>query len=566
MAEPGQDGTATAEGVEAVAGGEAVTQAGAGRVLAAILATLGHGQVVSHESLRLAVELARVAFGTVVARTGAGRPTLRRSSMGRQPAVSSLGAVVSGGHRRAAASDRRRRRRHGEPEDSGDRPIRWRPVEQRSCAYQLFSDEPDGCQAGFDTGGRSVLRGTQQLLDDLRHNGAFPEMVDRSGFEVGRNLAVSPGAVIERDEVAEVLQYSPTAETVFERPVLVVPPPIGRYYFVDLAPTRSFVEYATSSGAQVFMLSWRNPTREQAGWDLDTDAGRVSTAIDTVREVAGSADVNLMAFCAGGIISTGLLSHMAADRDSRVNSMSYAVTLLDYGERAPIAAYGNRGLLAFARRRSLQSGTITSRQMGSAFTLMRPDDLLFNYVVNNYLLGQRPPAFDILAWNADGTNLPGALHGQFLDIFRDNPLVRPDSMSVLGTPVDVSSIRVPVFVTGAISDHLTPWRGCYRTTQMVGGDNTFVLRYSGHIASLVNPPGNPKAHYWVGRPPGPDPDKWLESAEQRQGSWWEPWSDWVAPLSGNRRPAPGQLGSHAHPPLDAAPGSYARPHSLNESH
>jgi len=210
----------------------------------------------------------------------------------------------------------------------------------------------------------------------------------------------------------------------------------------------------------------------------------------------------------------------------------------------------------FAGRRSRRKGIITSRQMGSAFTWMRPDDLVFNYWVNNYLMGDKPPPFDILAWNADGTNLPGALHGQFLDIFAGNLLARPGALSVLGTPLHLQDITVPAFVTGAVTDHLTPWKGCYQTTRLLGGPTAFVLSYSGHIASLVNPPGNPKAHYWTGSPPGADPEQWLAGAEKHQGSWWEAWADWVTARAGQRQPQPGMLGSERHPVLCPAPGLY----------
>jgi polyhydroxyalkanoate synthase len=306
------------------------------------------------------------------------------------------------------------------------------------------------------------------------------------------------------------------------------------------------------------MLSWRNPTAQQGRWDLDTYAQMVSAAIDTVCEVTGSPDVNLIGFCAGGIIATALLNHLAATGDHRVHSMSYAVTLLDFGLRAPITAFSGRGLIAFAGYRSRRKGIITSRQMGSAFTWLRPDDLVFNYWVNNYLMGDKPPAFDILAWNADGTNLPGALHGQFLDIFRDNLLTRPGRLSVLGTPLRLQNITVPTFVTGAVADHLTPWKGCYRTTQLLGGPSTFVLSYSGHIASLVNPPGNPKAHYWTGETPGADPERWLARGERHQGSWWEPWSEWITARAGGRRPRPETPGSERCPVLSPAPGLYVR--------
>lgn len=377
---------------------------------------------------------------------------------------------------------------------------------------------PTALKRAFDTGGLSLLRGARNLVSDVRRNGGMPSMVDPGAFEVGRNLALTPGAVVARDEVGELLQYSPTTETVFERPILVVPPPIGRFYFLDLAPGRSFVEHAVSRGLQTFMLSWRNPTAEQRDWNLDTYAARVVAAIDEVRAISGSDDVNLVGFCAGGIIASTVLNHLAATGDDRVHSMSYAVTLLDFGLPGLLNAFSAPRALQLVRGRTRRSGIIDSRQLGSAFAWMRPDDLVFNYWVNNYLLGERPAPFDILAWNADGTNLPAALHHDFLDIFEHNVLVTPGVVTVLGSPVRLDSITVPTFVTGAIADHLTPWHGCYRTTQLLSGECTFVLSYSGHIASLVNPPGNPKAHYWTGGAPGPDPDEWLTGAERHQGS------------------------------------------------
>ncbi|MDT7644249.1 MAG: poly[(R)-3-hydroxyalkanoate] polymerase subunit PhaC, partial [Pseudonocardiales bacterium] len=325
---------------------------------------------------------------------------------------------------------------------------------------------------------------------------------------------------------------------------------------LDLRPGRSFVEFAVANQLNTFLLSWRNPGPAQGSWDLEDYASTVLTAIDHVRAITGSPEVNLIGFCAGGIISSTVLSHLAATGDPRVHSASFAVTLLDFGQRAPLTAYNDRTLLDLVGRRSKRAGVITSRQLGAAFTWMRPDDLVFSYVVNNYVLGERPPTFDILAWNADGTNLPAALHNTFLDIFQNNNLVEPGGLSALGTPVDLSRITVPTFVTGAVSDHLTPWKSCYRTTQLVGGDTTFVLSYSGHIASLINPPGNPKAHYWHGGPSGADPDAWLEQATRTQGSWWEPWARWAKERSGSLIPAPDAPGDAEHPALDPAPGRY----------
>jgi polyhydroxyalkanoate synthase len=268
--------------------------------------------------------------------------------------------------------------------------------------------------------------------------------------------------------------------------------------------------------------------------------------------------VNVIGFCAGGIINSGVLNHLAATADTRIHSASFAVTMLDFAQRAPIQAFSNAKLISFARARSRRAGVIAARDMGAAFTLMRPNDLIWNYWVNNYLMGQDPPVFDILSWNADGTNLPAALHLQFLDIFETNTLCQPGAIKVLDTPVDLTSIKVPTFATGAITDHLTPWKGCYRTTQRLSGPMTFVLSNSGHIQSLVNPPGNPKASYYTGQPPGQDADEWLATATRHTGSWWQEWADWITPHSGAQRPAPQSAGSPTYEATTAAPGDYVR--------
>jgi polyhydroxyalkanoate synthase len=442
----------------------------------------------------------------------------------------------------------------------------WRDVERARFAVNALTSglaptntllgNPAALKRAIDTGGRSVLRGLGNLVDDVRHNGGMPTQTDRSAYAVGRNLGMSKGSVVYRDDVIELIQYKPATAQVRERPLLIVPPPIGRFYFLDLRPGRSFVEHAVSQGLQVFMISWRNPTRKQSGWNLDTYAERVRRAVGVAREITGSPDVNTLGFCAGGIIQTTLLNHFAAIGDSSVHSAAYAVTLLDFDGRAPLGAFSGRRLLDVARLSSRSRGVITAASMGSVFSWMRPDDLIFNYVVKQWLMGEAPPAFDILAWNADGTNLPAALHDQFLQVFRDNALIRPGAMTVLGTPIDLADITVPTFVTGALTDHLTPWAGCYRTTQLLSGPSTFVLSSSGHIQSLVNPPGNPKASYFTGGEAGPDPEDWRASAERHTGSWWESWAPWTVDRSGDLVDAPASLGSAVHPPMEDAPGSY----------
>ena len=546
------------EALESAAGADAVGIPSAGALVKAVVAPLGQPVAVAREVNRLGRELLSIARGSSELAPSPKDKRFQDPSWTENPVYRRVGqGYLSLGRSLARLVD--------DYEASG---ADWHDVERSRFAVQALTSllaptntllgNPAAIKRAFETGGRSVARGLGHLLEDLRHNGGMPAQTDRTAFTVGTDLAVTRGAVVYRDEVAEVIEYAPSTPTVRSRPLLVIPPPIGRFYFLDLRPGRSFVEYAVSQGLHVFLISWRNPTPEQADWGLDTYAQRVLDALQVAKDVSGSPDVNALGFCAGGVLMTTVLNHLAATGDESVHSASYAVTLLDFDDPAPIGAFSSPRLLELARRSSRRKGVITAQSMGAVFSWMRPDDLIFNYWVNQWLMGEDPPVFDILAWNADGTNLPATLHEQLLGIFRDNTLVKPGALEVLGTPVDVSTITVPSFVTGAVNDHLTPWTGCYRTTAALSGPSTFVLSNAGHIASLVNPPGNPKATYWEGPEPGNDPQAWLAAAEQRTGSWWEAWSAWVLTRSGGDQPARTALGDAAHPPLEDAPGSYVR--------
>jgi polyhydroxyalkanoate synthase len=437
----------------------------------------------------------------------------------------------------------------------------WRDIERARFAMGVVSSgiaptnflpgNPAAMKVAFDTMGRSVVRGA-------RNNGGFPTQTDRSAFTVGTDLAITPGSVVFRNEVLELIQYAPSTDEVHGRPLLVIPPPIGRYYFLDLRPGRSFVEYAVSRGQQVFMISWRNPTAEHRDWNIDTYAAAARDALEVVKEITGSDDVNSLGFCAGGILQTLLLNHLAATDDTSINSASYAVTLLDFHERAPLGAFSAARLLEAAGGKSERDGVLSAAALATIFNLMRPDDLVFNYVVSNWLMGQDPPVFDILAWSVDGTNLPAALHRELLGIFQDNLMCRDGEMTVLGSPVRLKQITLPTFVTGAVTDHLTPWTGCYRTVRLLSGPTTFVLSNAGHIASLVNPPGNPKASYYEGGNVDGDAQEWLATATKHTGSWWEAWADWINEKSGPLVAAPTRAGSDAYPALGEAPGPYVR--------
>jgi len=390
----------------------------------------------------------------------------------------------------------------------------------------------------------------------VRYNRGMPSQVDTSSFEVGRNLAASPGAVVFRNALLEILQFTVTSKTPHAIPVLIVTPQINKYYFLDLAPGKSFVEYVASQGIQPFIVSWKNPTPAEGDWNADRYVEALVEAIAAVRSIAGVPRINLFGFCAGGITMSLLLAHLRHSRRDWVNAVSFAVTLLDFSKPAMIGMLHSKPLLTTARSRSRKRGVIAGRDLAALFTWFRPNDLVWNYWVNNYLLGNSPPSFDILAWNADTTNLPAALHCEFLDIFERNPLVRAGEFKVLGAPVDLSTFRYDTFVTAGITDHLTPWTGCYQTTQLVGGTVEFVLSNAGHIASLVNPPGNPKASYFTGPQPGPDPETWRAAATHHQGSWWEYWIRWASARSGPKRQGQRKLGNRKYPALADAPGTY----------
>ena len=453
---------------------------------------------------------------------------------------------------------------HGSISESPDA---WRDFEEIHHALEIltsaaaptntFLGNPAAIKEAFDTGGASILRGAKHMLSDLWNNRGMPSQVDRSEFEVGKDVALTPGAVVFRNEVLEVIQYTPTTHTVHARPTLMIPPQINKYYFMDLAPGRSFVEHALSQGLQILMVSWRNPTRAQRDWNLDTYVGALLEAIDASCEVTGSDKLNLVSFCAGGITATALLSHMAKIGDDRVASIGYGVTMLDWYERAPLGRLQRPGAIAISRALTQLLGVFPGEQLDGVFSWARPDDLVWRYWVNNYLMGRTPPGFDILAWNNDSTNLSAGLHEQFIEVFFENAMC-DGQLEVMGEPVDLKAIEVDNFVTGAITDHLTPWKGCYRTTQLLGGESTFVLSNAGHIASLVNPPGNPKASYRLGPVPGPDPEQWLAESTQTAGTWWTVWVDWVRERSGEEKEVSGELGSDLHPALEPAPGRYVR--------
>ncbi len=421
----------------------------------------------------------------------------------------------------------------------------------------FFVTNPAAVKRCYDTGGGSVRRGLANWVGDLVHNHGMPSMVDRRPFKVGENIAFSPGSVIFRNEVFELIQYAPQTGTVYDRPILMVPPQVNKYYALDLSPGRSLYEYLLKQGIQVYGISWRNPTGAQRDWNFDTYVQATIDAIDVVRQVSGSPDVNLMGGCLGGMTAALTQAHLAAlGEEHRINSTTMFVTLLDCESSGRMFLFGTRQMLELAKLVTRPTGVIDGWQMGSMFAWLRPNDLVWNYFVNNYLLGQDPPAFDILAWNADTTRLTMGFHHQLLDLVAENQLVHPGAMTVLGTPVDLSRITTDTYVAAGLTDHITPWQTCYRTTQMVSGHTQFVLCSSGHIQTVVADPKHRGLGYFVNPQTPPDAERWLADAERHEGSWWEHWAGWLAERSGEPSAAPGALGSRRFPAREPAPGTY----------
>jgi polyhydroxyalkanoate synthase len=395
------------------------------------------------------------------------------------------------------------------------------------------------------------------MLHDLRHNGGMPSMVDTRPFSVGTNLAVTPGHVVHRGDVFELIQYSPVTADVYTRPLVMIPPQINKYYITDLAPGRSLVEHAVAAGIPYFTVSWRNPTPAQRDWNLDVYVEACLEALDIACAITGSADANVLGICAGGVTTACVLGHLAATGDTRAHSVTFLVAGLETTDESTVGMLASKPAVEVARRRSRRAGVLDGRDLGRMFAWLRPNDLVWNYWVNNYLLGENPPAFDILYWNADTTRLPAGLHADFLDISVDNTLTKPGALDVLGAPVDLSAVTCDAYVVGAATDHIIPWTAAYRTTQLLGGKNQFVLASSGHVQAILNPPNGARGSYLTGRgQPPPGAAAWREHAAEHPGSWWDHWLTWLGRRSGRRRAAPTRSGNEAHPPLEPAPGRY----------
>jgi polyhydroxyalkanoate synthase len=404
-------------------------------------------------------------------------------------------------------------------------------------------------------GGLNLARGARRFAQDFPH---LPATVDTAKFSVGENLAVTKGSVVLRTEVFELIQYAPQTTEVREVPLLFAPPTINKFYVLDLAPDRSMIEWLVRQGQQVFAISWRNPDAEQGHFDFDTYAAAVLEARDAVAAITGQPAVHLNGACSGGMIAAGALGHLAAEgRLGEIASLTLMVVALDNERAGTAAAFAGRDVAAAAVAESARRGYLDGRALAGTFTWLRPNDLVWNYVVNNYLMGKAPPAFDILYWNQDSVRLAAGVHRDFIRIGLANAFAEPGAVEVLGTPVDLGAVDLDSYVVAGSSDHIIPWQNAYRSTQLLGGAARFVLSTSGHIQALVNPPGpNTRSTYRVTDEPPPDPEEWAASTATQPGSWWPDYDEWLEVRSGKLKPAPKRLGGGEFRALAKAPGTY----------
>ncbi len=453
-----------------------------------------------------------------------------------------------------------------------DAELDWRDAQRIRFVLNLLTEglapsnnplmNPLGWKALLDTGGLSAIRGLRNFVGDMLSAPRVPTMVDPEAFTLGETTAATPGEVIFRTEEFELIQYTPQTDEVYEVPLLMVPPVINKYYIMDVAPGRSMIEYFVSQGIQVFTISWRNPGVDQRHWGFDTYGQAILNALDAVEKVTACDRVHLQGSCSGGILASMTAAHLnAVGEGHRLAGLTLMVTVLDQHKAGLAAAAIDEDAAKVAVALSERKGYLDGKRMSEVFAWLRPTDLVWRYWVNNYVEGKSPAPFDVLYWNADSTRMTATLHRDMVNMAVQNSLVPPGGVSMLGTPVDLNQVATEAYVVAGVADHISPWQACYRSARLLGvKDARFVLSSSGHIASLVNPPGNVKASYRVGDVYESDPEFWAESAEQRTDSWWPDFAAWFGERGGDKKSGPEALGGAGMPPLEPAPGSYVREH------
>jgi polyhydroxyalkanoate synthase len=453
-----------------------------------------------------------------------------------------------------------------------DADLDWRDAERIRFVLDVLTEglaptnnpilNPLGWKALIDTGGQSAVRGMRHFVSDMLSAPRVPSMIDPDAFTLGETIAVTPGSVVYRTEEFELIQYAPQTDEVYSVPLLMVPPVINKFYVMDIAPGRSMIEYFVRQGVQVFAISWRNPTAEHRNWGFDSYGQAILNALESVEKITQSDRTHLQASCSGGILAAMTAAHLnAIGEGHRIAGLTLMVTVLDQRKAGFASAAIDEEAANIAIALSARKGYLDGRSLAEVFAWLRPTDLVWRYWVNNYIEGKPPTAFDVLFWNADTTRMAAVLHRDMITMGLHNSLVTPGAVSMLGTPVDLNQLTTDAYVVAGVADHISPWQACYRSARTLGVKNVrFVLSSSGHIASLVNPPGNPKASYRVADVDEPDPEFWLETAEQHTDSWWPDFVSWLGERSGKKQEAPEVLGGAGMAPLEPAPGTYVLEH------
>lgn len=422
----------------------------------------------------------------------------------------------------------------------------------------VLPGNPAALREAFNTGGLSVVRGAKNMLDDIRNNGGWPSQVDGTDFEVGVNMAATPGAVVYRSDLIELIQYEPKVKQVHSVPLLFCPPWINKYYIMDLAPGKSLIEWALQHGHTCFAISYRNPdsSMRDVGFEDYLRKGPLD-AVRVVRDITGATEVNTLSVCLGGTLTAIALAHNAATGDRSIKSATFLNTLTDFSTPGALGVFTDEATIAGLEKQMAKKGYLDADKMAHTFDALRANDLIFQYVANNWLLGKKPPAFDLLVWNKDSTRMPAKMHTRYLrSCYLNNEFARGE-FEIDGHKLEPGKVDVDTYVLSAVDDHIVPWAASYRTTQLFGGHKRYVLSTSGHIAGIVNPP-SPKAKYWTNEALPADPEEWKAGAELHDGTWWDDWIEWIDGQGGPMTAAPRQLGNEAYPPLEPAPGKYVR--------
>ena len=446
-----------------------------------------------------------------------------------------------------------------EPQAKGRARFAVRQWIDAMCPANFPATNPEALREAFATRGESLARGIANLVGDV-HKRRISQ-TNETAFEVGRNLAVTPGEVVFENELIQLIQYHATTPQVAKRPLVMIPPCINKFYILDLQPENSFVAHAVASGHTVFMVSWRNVESEQGkfGWDDYLEDG-VFSALRVAREIAKSDKVNALGFCVGGTLLGAGLAVLEKKSPGSVASATFLAAMLDFEDPGQIGLFIDEPSVATREATIGAGGILPGQDLAFVFSSLRANDLVWPYVVSNYLRGEQPPAFDLLYWNSDSTNLPGPMYCYYLrNAYLENRLREPGALTNCGVPVDLGAVKLPIFVLATREDHIVPWRSAYRTLNLLGGsEKQFVLGASGHIAGVVNPAAKKRRSHWVGEPYPRDPEEWLASSKEIPGSWWPLWSEWLGKHGGGSRKAPEKTGSAKYKPIEPAPGRYVK--------